>query len=352
MKRMHNVIISEARDLRGSIAEIFDILKHKDLKRQQVLVKPNMLRSARPDECVLTDPRLIAETVSFLLAAGATVMVGDNPMPDRALQHEAEIARLCGFVEAAHNTFRNIGKYPKKVKNPGGLLKEFYVSREVLDCDILVSLPKFKCHELTMMTVAVKNHFGIIPGGLKPYIHALFPAIKDFSRVLVEIYETRPPDVIIVDCLNIIDAKGKTHHPNMIIAGDNGHAVDYACASMAGIDPMRVPTIKVAYEEGLFDPAAIQYSGQLLRIRDFSTPFSFPFRNAVVEFVARILYRIWLGRVPIIEHAKCSRCWSCENVCPTRAIKRQQIDYDNCLKCYCCVEVCPNQAVELKFKML
>lgn len=352
MKKTHSIIIREARDLRASIPEIFDILGQKNLKRKQVLVKPNMLRPAQPDECVLTDPSLISETVSYLLAAGASVMVGDNPMPDKAVQHEAEIARLCGFVQAAHNTFRSIGKYPKKVKNPGGLLKEFYVSREVLDCDLLVSLPKFKSHELTMMTIAVKNQFGIIPGGLKPYIHALFPAIKDFSKALVEIYETRPPDVIIVDCLNVVDANGKKHHPNMIIAGDNGHAVDYACASMAGIDPMRVPTIKIAREIGLFQPDAIQYHGEPSRIRDFSTPFSFPFRNVVVEFVARILYRIWLGRVPIIDSALCTRCLSCENVCPTRAIKKQQIDYGNCLKCYCCVEVCPNQAVKLKLKML
>ena len=267
---MHNVIIREGRDLRGVIPEIFNILGQKDLKRKQVLVKPNMLRPAQPDECVLTDPLLIRETVSYLLSAGASVMVGDNPMPDRAVQHEAEIAQLCGFVQAAHNTYRNIGKYPKKVKNPRGLLKEFYVSREVLDCDLLVSLPKFKSHELTMMTLAVKNQFGIIPGGLKPYIHALFPAIKDFSKVLVEIYETRPPDMIIVDCLNIIDANGKKHHPNLIIAGDNGHAVDYACASMAGIDPMRVPTIRIAREHGLFDPDAIQYHGALSRITDFS----------------------------------------------------------------------------------
>jgi uncharacterized protein (DUF362 family)/Pyruvate/2-oxoacid:ferredoxin oxidoreductase delta subunit len=352
MMRRHNVIIREARDLSMSISEIFHILGHKDLKRQKVLVKPNMLRPAHPEECVLTSPVLIAETVSYLLSNGASVMVGDNPMPDRMLQHEAEIARFCGFTQAAQSTFRNIGKYPKKVKKPHGLLKEFYVSREVFDCDLLVSLPKFKSHELTMMTLAVKNQFGIIPGGFKPYIHALFPGIKDFSRVLVEIYETRPPDVIILDCLDIIDAKGKRHQPNMIIAGDNGHAVDYACASMAGIDPMQVPTIKVAYDEGLFDPSAIRYSGQLLKIRGFSMPFAFPFRNAVVEFVSRILYRIWLGRVPVIDPAVCARCRSCENVCPPRAISGLHIDYGKCMKCYCCVEVCPNRAVKLKLKLL
>ena len=347
----HRVLISEVGELSASIQEVFRVLELRDLKKKRVLVKPNMLRPAFPEERVVTDPRLIAATVSYLVSTGAVVTVGDNPMPDSRFQHEAEIAEYCGFIRASDNTFRNIGKYPQKVRRPKNRLKEFYVSREVLDCDLLISLPKFKSHELTTMTVAVKNHFGIIPGGLKPYIHSLFPGIKEFSEVLVEIYETRPPDIIIVDCIDIVDAKGKRQRPGIIVAGDNGHAVDYVCASMAGINPRQVPTIDVAVGKGLFDPAAIEYVGSPIRIQGFSMPFTFPFRNSVVEFISRILYRIWLRRVPVIDSAACARCASCENVCPPRALKGQQIDYGKCIKCYCCLEVCPNRAVKLKFKL-
>jgi uncharacterized protein (DUF362 family)/Pyruvate/2-oxoacid:ferredoxin oxidoreductase delta subunit len=350
--KKHRVLIREATDLKVSIVEAFRSVGLDDLKKQQVLVKPNMLRPARPEECVVTDPRLIAETVAFLISAGAEVMVGDNPMPDPRIQHESDVADYCGFTQASRHKFRNIGKYSQKVKKPRNLLKEFYISREVLDCDLLVSLPKFKSHELTTMTLSVKNHYGIIPGGLKPYIHSLFPGIKEFSKVLVEIYETRPPDIIIVDCLHVIDAKGKRHHPGLIIAGDNGHAVDYACARLTGIDPIRVSTIRFAYDEGLFHPAEIEYVGTLSNLRGFSVPFVFPFRNSVVEFVSRILYRIWLGRLPVIDSALCARCLSCENVCPPRAIKGQKIDYSKCIMCYCCLEVCPNQAVRIEHRLI
>jgi formate hydrogenlyase subunit 6/NADH:ubiquinone oxidoreductase subunit I len=56
--------------------------------------------------------------------------------------------------------------------------------------------------------------------------------------------------------------------------------------------------------------------------------------------------------VPVIDSAACAQCASCENVCPPRALKGQQIDYGKCIKCYCCLEVCPNRAVKLKFKLL
>lgn len=348
----HPVIIRDAADLPRAITEIFSLLGKTDLARRRVFVKPNMLRAARVQECVVTDPRLISETVAFLQGAAAQVMVGDNPMPDKRFSSGNEIAAYCGVVDAAANAYRNIGRYPRKIRRPKNLLKEYYVSREILDCDLLVSLPKYKSHELTTMTVAVKNHFGLIPGGFKPAIHALFPRIDDFSKVIVEIYETRPPDVIIVDCMEVIDAQGKHHSPGMIIGGDNGHAVDYACALMAGIDPLRVPTVRVARERGLFAPEMIEYNGAFREIHGFSLPLVFPFRNSVVEFVSRILYRVWTGRVPVIDAALCSRCRSCENVCPPRAIKGERIDYKKCIKCYCCLEVCPQRAIRIRHKLV
>ncbi len=350
--KKHRVIINRVSDLRTSITEAFHCFGLDDLRGQSVVVKPNMLRAASPEECVVTDPQLIEEATGFLVSAGARVSVGDNPMPDPRYPRESDVAEYCGFAEAAQQRFRNIGRYSQKVKRYGGLLKEFYVSREILDCDRLVSLPKFKSHELTTMTLSVKNHYGIIPGGLKPYIHTLFPNIRDFSRVLVEIYETRPPDIIMVDCLHVIDAKGKRHDPGLLISGDNGHAVDYVCARIAGIDPFRVPTVEIAYEDGLFDPDGIELEGAMQKLNHFSVPFSFPFRNSVVEFVARFLYRIWIGRVPAIDATRCVRCLSCENVCPPSAIEQQIIDYHKCIMCYCCLEICPNGAIRMKRRLI
>lgn len=349
--KVHPVIIEDAERLPAAIAGIFRRLDPAPLARRRVFVKPNVLRAARVEECVVTDPALISATVAFLKKAGAQVMVGDNPAPDRRFSSAREIAARCGIVDAAGDAYRNIGKYAKRIRRPENLLKEFYVSREILDCDLLVSLPKYKSHELTTMSVAVKNHFGIIPGGYKPAVHALFPRTDDFSRVVVEVYETRPPDVIIVDCMEVADARGKRHHPGLLIAGDNGHAVDYVCALMAGIDPRRVPTVRVARDLGLFAPEMIECHGTLRRIRGFRLPVVFPLRGTVVDFVARILYRIWMGRVPVIDAAACNGCRSCEYVCPPRAIKAPRIDYRKCIKCYCCLEVCPAGAIRIRHKM-
>ncbi|MCK4941603.1 hypothetical protein KAS45_05875, partial [candidate division WOR-3 bacterium] len=66
--RKHKILIMEDGDLGASIAGVFNAIGPQNLKDKRVLVKPNMLRPARPDECVVTDPEIIAKTVSLLVA--------------------------------------------------------------------------------------------------------------------------------------------------------------------------------------------------------------------------------------------------------------------------------------------
>ncbi len=344
----NRVYIRNAGNLADTIAEIFRMLGSGDLGGKRVFVKPNMLKAARPEEAAVTHPRLISETVLFLEREGADVMVGDNPVPNRQYS-EMKIAEACGFIAAAHGRFRNIGKYSKKVR-VRGLLSQVYISREIMDCDMLVSLPKFKTHDLTTVSLAVKNQFGIIPGGQKPFIHSRFPRINDFSKVLVEIYSIRPPDIIIVDLLNVADARGKTRLPGKLVAGTDGHAVDYVCALLAGVHPLTVPTIKHAVDEGMLHPDNIDIDGPFEPLSGFSMPVWFPFRNSIVEHVGRFLYRLWLYRKPVVDETRCTHCLACDHVCPSSCIHDSRIDYRTCIKCYCCLEVCPTQAITARLK--
>ncbi|MGB3339863.1 MAG: DUF362 domain-containing protein [bacterium] len=346
----HRVYIKSINDIDESLVEIFDSFELNNLLRRRVFVKPNMLRPAEPEEAVATNPELIAHVVSFLTRAGADVTVGDNPVPNKSYT-ELQIADQCGFLEAAQGKFRSIGKYSKLIKRPNNMLKEIYVSKEIADCDILISLPKFRTHDLTTMTLAVKNQFGIIPGGLKPYIHSQFPKIDDFGKVLLEIYDLCPPDLIILDCINIVDGRGKKYRPGKLIIGANGHAVDHTCALLAGITPDRVPTLRLAREQGLYDPDNIEVCGRFDVIKGYAVPFQFPFRSSIVQSVAQILYRLWLSRTPVINIQKCTDCGLCEDVCPAHCIRDRFIDHRKCLKCYCCIEVCGNQAIRTKFRI-
>jgi Pyruvate/2-oxoacid:ferredoxin oxidoreductase delta subunit len=276
--------------------------------------------------------------------------VGDNPVPNKGLT-ETEIAVQCGFINASYGHFTNINQRPRKVIKKHGLLKSVHVSGEVLDCDIFISLPKFRSHELTLLSIAVKNSFGIIPGNIKPAIHANFPKIDDFCRVLVEIYAIRTPDLIIVDVLSCIDAHGKKYQPGFLVCGTNGHAIDYVCARIVEVDPLRIPTLRLASDMGLFDPSTLVIDGELPVLHSFQTPLAFPFRGAIVQFFAQWLYQLWLKRRPYIDRAHCTGCGACEEVCPAKAIRGRTIDHARCIRCFCCFEVCPHNALHTRIKL-
>ncbi len=344
------VYIKDGKDLPSAINEIFKEFGTQNLTNKRVFVKPNMLRVARPEECVITDPRLVKAVVENLLNNSANVTVGDNPIPQKV--NEIEVAKICGFFDAVGGRFKNIGRYVKKIKLRYNVVKEIYVSRDILDTELLISLPKLKTHELTILSVAIKNQFGIIPGGLKPKLHFQCPTLDDFCRLLIETYNVRKPDLIIVDALNIVDARGRMYNPNKLIVGTDAWTVDYVCALFVGIRPETSPLLRIGIKEKFFNPDDIEIVGDFTPIKKFATPISIPLKEFLAGLGSRIFAQIQNFYVPVIDHILCNKCRSCENVCPSRAIRHFNIDYKKCIKCYCCFEVCPKNAIKRKPKII
>ncbi|MGQ9665288.1 MAG: DUF362 domain-containing protein [bacterium] len=344
------VYIEDATEIRHSIGKLFDAFGLNDLKNRRVFVKPNMLRIAQPEECIITDPQLIEWTVDYLLKKGAILSVGDNPIPQPL--NEIEVARKCGFLKASKGHFKNIGRYVKKIKLKHKSVKEIYVSRDILDAEILISLPKFKTHELTILSIAIKNHFGIIPGGIKPHLHAQCASLDDFCKLLFAVYNQKKSDLIIVDAINVRDANNHLFRPNKVIVGNDPWAIEYVCSLMAGLKPNLHPLLKMGLKERLFDPDDFEVLGTLEPIKGFSLPAGLFLRNLFSGTGSRLFARIQDARITYIDHLLCNRCRACENVCPTRAINNFKIDNKKCIKCYCCFEVCPTGAIKKKLKII
>lgn len=343
------VIIKNAANLDAAVAEAIRELGFADLKNKKVFIKPNMLRLARPEECATTDPKVLGAVVKYVQSQAADFKVGDNPIPQK--MNEIEVARANGLLDVAAGNFRNIGLFIRKVKLSHPAVKETYVSQEILESEVLVSVPKFKTHQLTVFTGAVKNHFGIVPGGLKLKHHYDCRSLSEFCDLLVDIYLLRPPDLVVVDYVNVHDAAGRPFRPNLVVCGDNGFAVDYACEMIAGVKKVKDPLLKIAIKRGLFDPDKVEIRGRFEKLKDFTVPFSFGLKNILAGMGQRLFATFQFGRQPVFDREKCVRCQACENICPTRAIKGMTIDRRQCIRCYCCIEVCPQDALKKEFKL-
>ena len=71
--------------------------------------------------------------------------------------------------------------------------------KEILEADVFISLPKFKTHGLTVMTGAIKNCYGYLPGAQKARLHKAAGSFERFHEAVVEVFRLRVPDLFLVD---------------------------------------------------------------------------------------------------------------------------------------------------------
>jgi len=208
---------------------------------------------------------------------------------------------------------------------------------------------------LTTITGAIKNMFGIIPGGKKAQLHTLNRSIYEFAELLVDIYQIRVPDLNIMDAIIGMEGAGPTNGKiriiNKIISSDNGISLDSVMATMMGLKPDTIELLQVAKKRNLgeIDISNIIIDGELKAISGFKTPKNGLLRKIIKAVVPHIFD---LNKViPIVDHNKCKICKKCIEVCPVSAMnlsnKFPEADRKKCISCFCCDEHCPYGAIIL-----
>jgi uncharacterized protein (DUF362 family)/Pyruvate/2-oxoacid:ferredoxin oxidoreductase delta subunit len=330
------------------------------VRGKKVLVKPNVLRAARPEEAVTTHPAVLRAVVECLLDLGAgEITVGDNPGVMGYGANEASFERA-GLIEASLGHYRNIGleaeEVPFSVLGDTSVLAKVSVSRAVLEADCFISLPKFKTHGLTVVTGALKNSYGILPGAQKAYLHKLSGTPERFQEVVVDVFRLRPPDFILVDAVLGMQGNGPASTDlrwvGRVLAGDNAVAVDAVICRLMGLDPARLRMLTKARELGLGDYAAeaVEVLGALVPIEGFRLP---PLDGAATHRSPGIqqLLENRIAMRPKADPARCTACGTCVAQCPAQALSIVDglavADKTLCIGCFCCQEMCPEKAISL-----
>ena len=323
----------------------------------KVLINPNVLRASEAAEGIVTNPAMLRAVVEKVESLGAaSIIVGGNPGLSGYGANE-ECFRKTGLMEAAKGYYQNIGDDSRKVAFNPDFMPEVSLSSAALDADIIISLPKFKTHGLTVITGAIKNSFGLLPGAQKARLHKAAGTAPRFHEMLVDVFRLRVPDLIIVDAVIGMEGNGPAgpdlRHIGLVLASDNGVAMDAVIATMMGLDPSCLRSLQKAKEIGLgdYDLGTIEVIGELRRLPDFKLP---PLGGEVnlhdAHLQALILERTLLR--PKADPKLCTGCAICVNQCPVLALSLAdhipQVDPAVCISCFCCQELCPEKAIVLK----
>lgn len=329
----------------------------QELARKKVVVKPNVLRASAAEEHIVTHPSLLRAVVEKIeQMSPAEIVVGDNPGLISYGDNENSFEKT-GLMAAAKGYYNNFGKATRHLSFNPDFMPQIGVSKKILDADILISLPKFKTHGLTVMTGAIKNSYGILPGAQKARLHRIAGTPERFHDLIVDVFKLRIPDLFIMDAVVGMEGNGPTspelREIGLILASDNAVAMDGVVARMMGLDPSRIGFLRKAKTAGLgdFDSQSIQIDGKMQILKGFQLPplggDAIAGNPAIQEFI-----KAKTEVSPRADSELCTACGACIDHCPVSALTMEEnvpvVDVSTCITCFCCQEICPEKAMTLK----
>jgi uncharacterized protein (DUF362 family)/NAD-dependent dihydropyrimidine dehydrogenase PreA subunit len=354
---MHRVMIHPAtyENCREAVDRAFELFPQK-ISGKKVVIKPNVLRTSKAEEHIVTNPALLRAVIEKVEELSpAEIVVGDNPGLFDYGDNENSFEKT-GLMAAAKGYYKNLGDTTQHLPFNPDFMPEIGVSKEIMDADILISLPKFKTHGLTVMTGAIKNSYGILPGAQKARLHQLAGTPERFHEVIAEVFRLRVPDFFIMDAVVGMEGNGpaspELREIGLILAADNAVALDAVVARMMGIDPARLRFLQKAKAFGLgdFDSEMIEIEGKMQILANFKLP---PLGGEAIAGNQAILQLMNSKAYvkPKADPDLCTACGACIEHCPVAALTLQEtipvVDADTCIACFCCQEICPEKAMSL-----
>jgi len=355
---MPKVMIHSAEydNVRQAVDRAFELFP-VEVTGRKVLIKPNVLRLSEAKEGIVTNPAVLRSVVEKVEGMGpASLVVGDNPGIFSYGANE-ESFKKTGLMEAAKGYYQNIGNDSEKVDFNPEYMPMVSISRAVLDADIIISLPKFKTHGLTVMTGAIKNSYGLLPGAQKAQLHKAAGSPERFHEVVVEVFRLRVPDLFIVDAVVGMEGNGPASPDlldiGLIMASDDAMAMDTVIATMMGLEPGRLRFLQKAKALGLgdYDLDKIEIIGELKILPQFKLP---PLGGEIIS-ENKAIQQMMDSRTLLLPQADpelCTACGTCVDQCPVSALSMNGdtplVDADICITCFCCQEICPEKAITLR----
>ena len=297
----------------GPYANTRRALKPVDLSRvrgRRVLLKPNAGRVAPPASGVTTHPDVVAAAIDAFREAGAQVAVGESPILGVDVQEAFEatgiaaaaLRRDCPLIDLDE---RDCVELPVP---EGRAIHGLKVCAEVLEFDLVVSIPVMKMHMHTGATLSVKNMKGCLWRRSKVELHMLPP---------VEGSDQKPIDVAIADMSSVLRAHlavvdgtvgmeglgpsaGQAKPLDAVVVSTDTFAADAVACRLMGTEAERIPHLRMGADRGygVIDLGRMAVTPE--NWRDWTSPFAPPPENLTIQF----------PNITVWDNNSCSACQS------------------------------------------
>ncbi len=230
-------------------------------RADKVIIKPNIGWARIPELAATTNPIVIKKIIEMCYDAGASkVIVSDLPA------NSVNIAFDRTGISKAVKSVDGIISYPKshrikemKLEKPIYLpldkkeIKKWPIFIDFIEADVIINIPIAKHHNLSKLSIGMKNWYGAVSGRRNQLHQAINESIASLA------YHFKP-DLTIVDCIRILLRNGPTGGSvkdtkitNTIIASQSQVAADSIASTLFNIKPSDIPYIKIASQMGMGD---------------------------------------------------------------------------------------------------
>lgn len=218
----------------------------------RVLLKPNLLTGSRPTKECITRPEIVYCVAQLVKEAGGKPFLGDSP----AFGSARGVAKVNGYLPLCAELDLPIIEFKgQRYTTENDNFRHLRLSKEAMNADVVINLPKVKSHMQLTMTMGVKNLFGCVPGKMKAWWHMEAGKNRDrFGEMLVETAKAIAPDLTIIDGIIGHEGNGPSggepRKLGILGASTDVFALDRAFIDILNVDPKTVPTLSAQFKQG------------------------------------------------------------------------------------------------------
>lgn len=238
------------------------------------VVKPNICNAKNLDGMVITDFRVIEAVVGLLKERGCGVTVVESDNISGTADDRAKRSGLLALLDKLDVQWLNLSHDDYEEHEVAGTI--IRLPKMVMEAEYLVNLPKMKTCAHTLVTLGIKNLYGVLQRKGKGRLH------RHLDDILPYLAEAVRNDLVVVDGLTCMEGNGPVvGNPvclDVLVAGVDIVSVDSVCSSLMSFDPSGILHIasSVGRAPGIVDVERIEVVGEDWKrlVHGFEPPYS------------------------------------------------------------------------------
>ncbi len=216
-----------------------------------VLLKPNIGWDRVPQQAANTNPELVKTVAQLCFNAGAKKVI----VTDVSCNDPRRCFMRSGIAAAAESAGATVllpeDRKFRDCRINGELLTVWPIFTPIIEVDKVINLPIVKHHNLSRVTLGMKNWYGIL-GGRRNQLH------QNIDIGIADLATFMRPTLTVLDAYRVLMANGPQGGNlndvkllKTVVAGVDPVAIDAYGATFLGLRAEQIPYITIAHQRGL-----------------------------------------------------------------------------------------------------